>query len=337
MDRLIDYDYDLPEELIAQEALHDRAASRLLHLDKATGEIRHRHFREVLDILKPEDLLVVNNTRVTALRVFGHKLTGGQVEFLILREHESGGYEALSKPAKRLPPGTIVELERGVQTRVEEDLGSGKKRIVLLDQDNPGETLRRIGEVPLPPYIHTRLDNPERYQTVYAESGGSAAAPTAGLHFTPEILDALRANGVKLAEVTLSVGMDTFRPVTAENVHDHTMHGEQCTMPESTASAIEQCKGRVIAVGTTAVRTIESFAESRTAVRHGVKDTNIFIFPGYRFKAVNGMFTNFHMPKTTMLMMISALAGHDAIMRAYKEAIQERYRFLSFGDSMLIL
>lgn len=337
MDRLTDYDYHLPDELIAQEALADRAASRLLHLDKRTGEIKHRMFREVVDLLLPGDLLVLNNTRVTALRLFGNKQTGGQVEFLILNKHAEGGYIALSKPAKRLKPGTIVELEGGVLASIEEDLGEGRKRIVFPELENPDEILASIGEVPLPPYIHHKLHDAERYQTVYAEVGGSAAAPTAGLHFTSEILADLKNKGVNVAYVTLDVGLDTFRPVSVEKIEDHVMHGEQSTMPPQTAKAIMECCGRVIAVGTTAVRTIESFAVSKNSVETGVKNTNIFIRPGYSFKAVDGMFTNFHMPKTTMLMMISALAGHEGIMNAYREAVAENYRFLSFGDSMVIL
>ncbi|MBX3120065.1 MAG: tRNA preQ1(34) S-adenosylmethionine ribosyltransferase-isomerase QueA [Fimbriimonadaceae bacterium] len=337
MDRLSDYDYDLPVELIAQEALPDRSASRLLHIDKRTGAIKHRQFREVVDILQPDDLLVVNNTRVTALRLFGKKQTGGQVELLLLREHPDGGYEALSKPAKRLKPGALVELEGALIARIEHDLGEGKKRISFPEEDDPAHKLREIGEVPLPPYIHTKLKDAGRYQTVYAEVGGSAAAPTAGLHFTPQILNELQEKGVQTSEVTLDVGLDTFRPVSVERIEDHKMHGERCSMSAQTACAIAQCKGRVIAVGTTSVRTIETFANSRRDITNGVLDTSIFIYPGYCFKAVEGMFTNFHMPRTTMLMMISAMVGREAVMNAYKEAVSEQYRFLSFGDSMLIL
>jgi len=335
LDRLSDYDFDLPERLIAQTPLADRAASRLLHLDRASGLVRHRQFREVVEILEPGDVLVLNDTRVDALRIVGSKPeTGGQIEALLLHRREPDEYEALVKPGKRARPGTRVDFG-GLLGEIGEDLGDGIR--VVRFPTGSRSTLERIGETPLPPYIHERLSDAERYQTAYAQHSGSAAAPTAGLHFTPEILDALRAKGVRVEFVTLHVGIDTFRPVSVENLEDHEMHGEVCTVPSQTADAIAAATGRIIAVGTTTVRTLESFASDGRKVETGTKTTKAFIRPGYRFRVVDGMFTNFHLPRTTMLAMISAMAGREAIFRAYAEAVREEYRFLSFGDSMLIL
>lgn len=336
MARLSDFDYHLPEELIAQEPLADRADSRLLWLHKSTGEVQHRRFRDVADILHPGDLLVVNDTRVTALRLHGRKPTGGQVEFLLLRERDSGEFEALVRPARRLAPGTVVEFDEGLSAEIRLDLGDGRRLICFSPDEHLPDKLVRVGEVPLPPYIGRKLSDPERYQTVFGRRGGSAAAPTAGLHFTPDIVTELQARGVEIARVTLDVGLDTFRPVTADNIAEHRMHGEWCEVSEEAAAKIEACRGRVIAVGTTAVRTLETFAVGPHRVEPGRRNTEIFITPGYRFQVIDGMFTNFHMPRTTMLMMIGALAGVEAIMEAYRQAVAERYRFLSFGDSMLI-
>lgn len=337
MDRLSDYDFHLPEELIAQSPLEDRAASRLLYLPRAEGSAENRAFRDVIDILKPGDLLITNNTRVTALRLFGQKPTGGAVEALLLREHETGVFSALLRPGKRLKQGARIEFSGGLAATVRRELDEPIKEIEFDPTPDLHERLREHGIVPLPPYIHLGLDDPGRYQTVYAEVGGSAAAPTAGLHFTPEILAALRAKGVEMASVTLDVSLDTFRPVTSENLEAHKMHGEICSVPEETAAKIDAAKGRIVAVGTTTVRTLESFAVGKRKVEAGTKSTAIFIRPGYEFLVIDGMFTNFHLPKTTMLMMIGALAGRDRVVAAYAHAVQHRYRFLSFGDAMLIL
>jgi len=325
------FNYELPAELIAQEPLADRSASRLLYLHRDSGVVEHKAFSDVLELLRPGDLLVLNNTRVTARRLFGRKKTGGAVELLVLSRNSDGSYKALARPGKRLPPGVEVELDNGLSARIIEDLGNGRKRVCI------GGDISRAGVVPLPPYIHSELRDEERYQTVYASAPGSAAAPTAGLHFTSSLLDNLQANGVDSVFVTLDVGLDTFRPVTAENLDQHQMHGETCTVPDSTVSAVANCKGRVIAVGTTSVRTLESFAIGKRRLKSGTMNTSLFIRPGFEFQVVDGMFTNFHMPRTTMLIMLAAFAGRENVMNAYEQAVRKRYRFLSFGDSMLIL
>ena len=330
MDRLSDYDYHLPESLIAQTPLEDRAASRLLHLDRHSGEVTHRAFRDVTRLLRPGDTLVVNNTRVSAVRLMGRKPTGGNVEALLLEAVEPHLYVALVRPGKRLRPGSTMEFGELTAT-VEGELDDGRK--LLRITGDPAA----IGEVPLPPYIHTRLADRERYQTVYAIPEGSAAAPTAGLHFTPEILAELRDAGVAIATVTLHVSVDTFRPISVENLNEHQMHGEWCEIAPNEAGIINETRGRIVAVGTTSVRTLESMASGPRTVRAGHDVTKIFIRPGYQFQVIDGMFTNFHLPKTSMLAMISARAGRDAIFAAYDAAIAEEYRFLSFGDSMLIL
>jgi S-adenosylmethionine:tRNA ribosyltransferase-isomerase len=337
LERLSDYDYELPESAIAQRPLEDRAASRLLWLHRDSGAIGHRQFRECVQILRPGDLLVMNDTRVTALRLFGQKATGGAVEALLLREVEPDVYEALAKPGKRLPPGTPIEFEGDLRGTVRANLDGPRKLIAFESSTGVRTRLAEVGRVPLPPYIRATLDNPERYQTVYNRSGGSAAAPTAGLHFTREIFEELRANGVETASVTLDVGVDTFRPVETDTIADHKMHGERCTVPKETVEKVRECRGRIVAVGTTSARTLESFAVGEREIESGSRTTSIFIRPGYRFQVVEGMFTNFHMPRTTMLMMISALAGRDRIMEGYRQALGNGYRFLSFGDSMLIL
>lgn len=330
MDRLVDYDYHLPESQIAQVPLEDRSASRLLVLDRRTGAVSHRRFSELIGLLNRGDLLVMNDTRVTARRLKGRRPSGGQVEALLLCHHSDLSWEALIRPAKRLKVGSDIDFE-GTRATVKADLGDGR-RLLEFDRDPSG-----AGEVPLPPYIGAAIADPERYQTVYAARGGSAAAPTAGLHFTDALLNALREKGVGIAHVTLDVGLDTFRPVQSERIEDHQMHGERCRVPEETSRAIEACAGRVIAVGTTTVRTLESMAIGARQVRSGEMTTRIFIRPGYPFQVVDGMLTNFHMPRTSMLMMLSAFAGRENVLRAYAEAIVEGYRFLSFGDSMLIL
>ncbi|MFZ4506843.1 MAG: tRNA preQ1(34) S-adenosylmethionine ribosyltransferase-isomerase QueA [Fimbriimonas sp.] len=333
MDRLSDYDYHLPEELIAQTPLADRADSRLLRLDRATGAVHHHQFRDILELLHPGDLLVMNDTRVSARRLLGSKTTGGAVECLLLNEVEPGVFDCLLRPAKRLPPGTRIDFEQGAWATVL-DYARGEVRRVQLEHTGP---ICSLGVTPLPPYIHEVLSEEERYQTVYGQNAGSAAAPTAGLHFTTELLEALEKRGVGTARVTMHVGIDTFRPVQVEDLSQHVMHGEVCEVPEATSDAIRDCRGRVIAVGTTTVRTLETMAVGRRTVEPGQRVSTLFIRPGYDFKVIDGMFTNFHLPKTTMLAMISALAGQCFVLSAYEEAIRYHYRFLSFGDSMLIL
>lgn len=334
--RLSEFAYDLPEELIAQEPLADRAASRLLVLDKRTGRIKHRRFNDVVDLLQPGDLLVLNDTRVSALRLLGHRATGGAVEALLIDDLGGGTFVALMKPAKKLKPGEVVVFEGGLQAGVESDEGEGRRRIAFAQKDYD-QQLAAVGRVPLPPYVQKEIADPERYQTVYANTKGSAAAPTAGLHFTPELLSVLKERGVDTATVTLDVSLDTFRPIQVDDVDEHVMHGERCTVPEETARKIAECQGRVIAVGTTSVRTLESFATGHRRLEHGSQVSRLFIKPGFEFKVVDAMFTNFHMPGTTMMLLVSALAGRENVLNAYREAVAHRYRFLSFGDSMLIV
>ena len=336
MDRLSDYDYDLPERLIAQTPLEDRAASRLLVLPKVGGPVEHRHFSEVPSLLQGGDLLVLNDTRVTALRLQGRKPTGAAVEALLLGEPSPGTFIALMRPGKRLRTGARVEFE-DLRATVEAELPDGQRRLAFDPDPSLASRLREIGTVPLPPYIHAALADPERYQTVVARTPGSAAAPTAALHFTPALLTALRAKGVETATVTLSVGLDTFRPVESEDLDGHSMHGEVCEVPPETAEAVARCQGRIVAVGTTSVRTLETFAEAPRRLATGRRTSRLFIRPGYEWQVVDGMFTNFHLPRTTMLMMLSALVGRRRLFEAYEEAVREEYRFLSFGDSMLVL
>lgn len=336
MDRLSDYDYELPESLIAQTPLEDRAASRMLLLHRQTGQIEHRQFRDVTTLLLPGDLLVVNNTRVTARRLFGHKPTGGEVELLLLQPVAPRQFECLAKPGRRLPVGATIEFGSGWPIAMVVAVSEGPTRTVEFDAD-PTRLIEEAGQVPLPPYITTPLADADRYQTVFAQPGGSAAAPTAALHFTSELVGELVTRGIEFTEVTLNVGMDTFRPVQVEDLGLHQMHGETCTLSSETAERIHACRGRVIGVGTTSVRTLETFAVGVRRVEAGTRTTSLFIRPGFEFRVVDGMFTNFHMPRTTMLMMISAMARHEAVFRAYGEAIAGRYRFLSFGDSMLIV
>ncbi|GMV89051.1 MAG: S-adenosylmethionine:tRNA ribosyltransferase-isomerase [Chthonomonas sp.] len=334
------FDYDLPEDLIAQEPLPNRSDSRLLVLRKETGQIEHRRFFEVGDLLQPGDLLVVNDTRVTARRLFGHRPTGAKCEVLVLDTPEPRGDEwvarAIVKPAKRLRPGDTILFADDLKACVA-DAEEGGFRTLRFEGPHVLAALERHGFVPLPPYIARSTRDDARYQTVYARHGGSAAAPTAGLHFTDDILAQLRAKGVAVARVTLDVGLDTFRPFAAERLTDHPMHGERCRIGPETVQAIEQAKGRIIAVGTTSVRTLESFATSRRRVAAGEMVSKLFISPGFEFQVVDGMFTNFHMPRTTMLAMLAAMMGRDRLMAAYEEAVRRRYRFLSFGDGMVII
>ena len=336
MDRLSDYDYSLPEELIAQTPLEDRAASRLLWLHR-DGSVEHRQFREVPDLLLPGDLLVMNDTRVSAVRLRGKKSTGAAVEALLVREIAKGRYEALVKPGKRLKPGSVMEFDEGLEARVLENIDDGMKLLDFGLSPDLRARLDKVGTTPLPPYIYATLDDRERYQTVYGAVKGSAAAPTAGLHFTAQMLEELRCNGVGIAKVTLHVGIDTFRPVQVEDLSTHRMHGEWCELSSVAAEQINGAAGRIIAVGTTSVRTLETFAVAPKKVTSGVRETRLFIRPGFRLNIVDGMFTNFHLPRTTMLLMISAMVGREAVLASYAEAVSMRYRFLSFGDSMLIV
>lgn len=330
--RLSDYEYDLPHELIAQEPLARRDAARLMILRYPSGEIEHRRFSEVPELLSAGDLLITNDTRVNARRLIGRRDSGGAVEALVLGLTSEGAYEALLRPGRRIRADESVTFEGGVRAIVEPQ-GDGALRRLRFEA---GIDLSVFGAAPLPPYIRVPLPDETRYDTVYATRPGSAAAPTAGLHFTPEILSRLEARGIARESVTLHVGLDTFRPVEVEELENHAMHGEEATVLPAVAEAIGRAR-RVIAVGTTSVRTLESFAAPDGGIASGTRRTRLFIRPGHTFRAVDAMFTNFHLPRTTMLAMISALAGLENIRAAYREAISERYRFLSFGDSMLIL
>ncbi|RME05545.1 MAG: tRNA preQ1(34) S-adenosylmethionine ribosyltransferase-isomerase QueA [Anaerolineae bacterium] len=336
-----DFDYELPEERIAQRPVEPRDASRLMVLHRADGRIEHAVFRDLGNYLRPHDLLVINRTRVIPARLFGRKIpTGGKVELLLLRREAPQEWEALVG-GKGMRPGRAIDLGEGLRAEVVADLGGPRRRVRFSAPLTP--RLERIGHTPLPPYIHEPLRDPERYQTVFAREPGSAAAPTAGLHFTPELMAALRSQGIRFAEVTLHVGLDTFAPVTEEDPRRHVIHTEWCRLPPETAEAIRQARragGRVIAVGTTSVRTLESAARQATAaeiVRPFEGATDLFILPGYRFRVLDAMITNFHLPRSTLLMLVSAFAGRETILQAYRIAIQERYRFYSFGDAMLIL
>lgn len=337
-----DFTYELPQELIAQDPLKDRSSSRLLHLDKETGSRTHGVFRDILTYLRPGDTLVVNDTRVIPARLYGRKRdTGAAVEVLLLKRREKDVWEALVRPGKKMKPGAEVSFGGGLLAgEVLEVVEEGNRLIRFTYEGIFEEILDRLGEMPLPPYITHKLEDKGRYQTVYAKHNGSAAAPTAGLHFTEGLLDEVRAMGVKVAHVTLHVGLGTFRPVKVENVEEHHMHSEYYVVEEEQAELINAARRaghRVIAVGTTSCRTLESAADSQGILRAGSGWTDIFIYPGYRFKMVDGLITNFHLPESTLLMLVSALAGREQILAAYKEAVTERYRFFSFGDAMIII
>lgn len=337
-----DFDYDLPEELIAQDPLADRCASRLMVLDKETGRIKHEIFHDIAGYLKKGDCLVINDTRVIPARLIGEREnTGGRVELLLLKRRKKDVWETLVKPGKKAKPGTTVCFGGGMLKATVEDVIEEGNRLVRFSYDGIfEELLDRLGQMPLPPYITHELKDRNRYQTVYAEHEGSAAAPTAGLHFTRELLDEIEKMGVRIAHVTLHVGLGTFRPVKVEDVAQHHMHKEYYRVDEEAAQLINATKkngGRVICVGTTSCRTIESAADENGIVHAGEGDTGIFIYPGYRFRVLDALITNFHLPQSTLLMLVSALAGKDHIMQAYKEAVKEQYRFFSFGDAMLIM
>ena len=336
-----DYFYELPPELIAQDPLEDRSSSRLMVLDQKTGAVSHHVFREIPSFLRPGDCLVLNNTRVIPARLMGvREETGGAVEVLLLKRRTGDVWECLVKPGKKARPGTRLAFGDGLLHAQVEDVVEDGNRLIRFFYDGIWEeVLDRLGEMPLPPYITHKLQDKNRYQTVYARFDGSAAAPTAGLHFTPELLDQIQDMGVELAYVTLHVGLGTFRPVKVENVKEHHMHSEYYQVSTEAAEKISRTKkngGRVICVGTTSCRTVESAADENGQVEAGCGDTDIFIYPGYRFKVLDALITNFHLPESTLVMLVSALAGREHVLAAYEEAVKERYRFFSFGDAMLI-
>ena len=335
-----DFNFELPEELIAQTPLEQRDSSRLLTLDKKTGATEHHHFYELVDMLHPGDCLVMNNSRVLPARLIGHRESGGACEVLLLIDRGENTWECLVRPGRKLKPGAKVIFGEGeLIGEVVAEVEGGNRLVRFAYEGIFLEVLERLGRMPLPPYIKAELQESERYQTVYSKVTGSAAAPTAGLHFTPELLENLEAKGVKLCYVTLHVGLGTFRPVKVENVLEHEMHSEYCVIPRETADIINETKrsgGRVICVGTTSCRTIESWAAEDGTMKASAGWTNIFIYPGYRFKVLDALITNFHLPESTLIMLVSALAGRDPVLAAYEEAVEERYRFFSFGDAMFI-
>ena len=337
-----DFYYDLPEELIAQTPSRKRDESRLMHLDRETGEVSHHRFYELPDFLREGDCLVLNDSRVLPARLIGEKTTGAAIEVVLLIDRGDDVWECLTRPGRRTRTGSeILFGTRGELSGTVIDEIEGGNRLIKFKYDGIFlEVLDKLGSMPLPPYIHEKLEDSERYQTVYSKEVGSAAAPTAGLHFTNELLDKIRAMGVEVNFVTLHVGLGTFRPVKAENIEDHQMHEEYCIISKETADSVTRAKRegrRVIAVGTTSCRTLESRAEEDGTLKEYSGFTNAFIYPGYKFKCIDGLVTNFHLPESTLLMLVSALAGRENILNAYKIAIEEKYRFFSFGDAMLIL
>lgn len=336
-----DFYFDLPQELIAQDPLEDRASSRLLVLDRSTGEVEHRKFRDILEYLNPGDCLVINDTKVIPARLIGSKEgTDAKIEVLLLKRKENDIWETLVKPGKKAKPGTVIRFGDGIlKGTVVDVVEEGNRLIQFSYEEIFEEILDQLGQMPLPPYITHQLKDKNRYQTVYAKHEGSAAAPTAGLHFTKELLQEIEDRGVKIAHVTLHVGLGTFRPVKVENVLDHHMHSEFYVVEESEAEKINSTKregGRVICVGTTSCRTIESASDENGVLKAGSGWTDIFIYPGYQFKILDCLITNFHLPESTLVMLVSALAGREYVLAAYEEAVKERYRFFSFGDAMFI-
>ena len=336
-----DFWYDLPEELIAQTPLERRDASRLMVMNRETGEISHRHFYDIVEYLRPGDCLVMNDSRVLPARLLGHRPSGGAVEVLLLRDLGDKCWECLCKPGRKMQVSSEVIFGNGELTAVVREVREDGNRVVeFCYQGIFLEVLERLGKMPLPPYIKEELADQERYQTVYSREVGSAAAPTAGLHFTQELLEKIRNMGVNTAFVTLHVGLGTFRPVKAEQITDHHMHSELCMMNEETADVLNRTKeagGRIICVGTTSCRTLESLVMENGRFTVGSKWTDIFIYPGYRFKAMDGLITNFHLPESTLVMLVSAFAGREHVLNAYAQAVKERYRFFSFGDAMCII
>ena len=336
-----DFYYDLPTELIAQDPLEDRSSSRLLHLSMKDGSVEHRHFTDIIDYLKEGDCLVLNDTRVIPARLYGHKEeTGALIEILLLKRREKDIWECLVKPGKKARPGAKITFGDGILTGEIIDIVEEGNRLTQFHYEGIfEEILDQLGEMPLPPYITHKLKDKNRYQTVYAKHDGSAAAPTAGLHFTEELLAKVEEKGVKIAHVTLHVGLGTFRPVKVDDVENHHMHSEFYMVEEDQAKLINDTKkqgGRVISVGTTSCRTLESASDENGVLHAGSGWTEIFIYPGYRFKLIDGLITNFHLPESTLMMLVSALAGKERIMAAYEEAVREKYRFFSFGDSMFL-
>lgn len=337
-----DFSFELPQELIAQDPLKDRSSSRLLVLDKETGEVSHHVFRDIIDYLNPGDCLVINDTKVIPARLIGSKVgTDAKIEILLLKRKSDQVWETLVKPGKKAKPGAKISFGEGLLVGEVIDVVEEGNRLVKFSYEGIfEEILDQLGQMPLPPYITHQLEDKNRYQTVYAKNSGSAAAPTAGLHFTPELLEQIKEKGVDVASVTLHVGLGTFRPVKAENILDHHMHSEFYRIEEEEAAKINRAKekgGRIICVGTTSCRTVESAADENGRVKAGSGWTDIFIYPGYRFKILDCLITNFHLPESTLIMLVSALAGKEHVMAAYEEAVKERYRFFSFGDAMIIL
>ena len=336
-----DFYYDLPKELIAQDPLEDRSASRLMHLNKETGEYEHGHFRDILKYLKPGDCLVINDTKVIPARLYGSKVgTDAAIEILLLKRRENDIWETLVKPGKKCKVGTVISFGDGILTGEVVDIVDEGNRLIQFHYDGIfEEILDQLGEMPLPPYITHKLQDKNRYQTVYAKYDGSAAAPTAGLHFTKELLQQVKDKGVDIAEVTLHVGLGTFRPVKVDNVLDHHMHSEFYMVSQEAADKINNAKkngGRIISVGTTSTRTLEAASDENGMLKECSGWTDIFIYPGYSFKVIDCLITNFHLPQSTLVMLVSALAGREHVLNAYKEAVEERYRFFSFGDAMFI-
>lgn len=337
-----DFYYDLPKELIAQDPLEDRSASRLMHLNKETGEYEHGHFRDILKYLKPGDCLVINDTKVIPARLYGSKVgTDAAIEILLLKRRENDIWETLVKPGKKCKVGTVISFGDGILTGEVVDIVDEGNRLIQFHYEGIfEEILDQLGEMPLPPYITHKLKDKNRYQTVYAKNEGSAAAPTAGLHFTKELLEKVKEKGVNIAHVTLHVGLGTFRPVKVDDVESHHMHSEFYIVEEDQAKLINDTKKagkRVIAVGTTSCRTLESATGEDGILKAGSGWTEIFIYPGYHFKMIDALITNFHLPESTLVMLVSALAGKENIMHAYEVAVQEKYRFFSFGDAMIII
>lgn len=336
-----DFDYDLPEELIAQDPLEDRSSSRLMVLDKKTGEVSHHIFKEIIKYLRPGDCLVLNNTKVIPARLYGVKEgTMAKIEILLLKRKQNDVWETLVKPGKKAKPGTKIIFGDGILTGEVIDVVDDGNRLIQFSYDGIfEEILDKLGQMPLPPYITHQLKDKNRYQTVYAKYDGSAAAPTAGLHFTKELLNEVKEKGVDIAEVTLHVGLGTFRPVKVDNVLDHHMHSEFYMVSQEAADKINNAKkngGRIISVGTTSTRTLESAADENGMLHECSGWTDIFIYPGYKFKVIDCLITNFHLPQSTLVMLVSALAGREHILSAYKKAVEEKYRFFSFGDAMFI-
>ena len=338
--KVSEFNYELPEELIAQTPIEKRDESRLMVLDRSKQTIEHKTFKDIIDYLEPGDCLVRNNTKVIPARIYGKKETGAKVEFLLLKNIEGDIWESIVRPGNKLHVGTKVIFGDGLLTaEILEIMPGGTRKVKFSYKGIFNEILDKIGLMPLPPYIHEELKDNDRYQTVYAKYNGSAAAPTAGLHFTPELLKKIEEKGVKIANVTLHVGIGTFRPVKEENVENHEMHTEHFYIKQEDVDKINETKKqgkRVIAVGTTSCRVLETIADENGLVKETEADTSIFIYPGYHFKCLDGLITNFHLPQSTLLMLVSALAGKDYIMKAYHEAVKEKYRFFSFGDAMFI-